>query len=594
MKKNIVRNAGIWVRVSTEMQVEGDSPETHRSRGMMYADVKGWDVVEVYNLAGVSGKSVIEHPETQRMLSDVKSGKVQALIFSKLARLARNVRELLDISEVFKEHDAALVSLGESIDTSTPAGQLMYTMIGALAEWERSEISARVAASVPIRASAGKPTGGMAPWGYAWVEREDGEKRLEVDEDAAGTIRRIFKVCAEEGGNLGAVIKKCNALGIFTRMGSKWRPAQMSRFIDNPIYSGRRRANYSKSTGDGKHWVLKPEDEWVYHDVPEIIPKEDWDNIQQLREKRRGPHKGIAPPKTPKTLFGGLLVCGDCKEKTGKTCKMYRSWKSPKGYETYFCRECNQKVRSDEIEGDVIGIISTISVDGMDVPGDSDVAIHAEVSPEEIDRLMLSAEQIKSKQSRLLDLYVEGHLDKESLTAKSAEFSARYSSIIAEAKELTKIREESANREVGYQEAVIGIMSILDSYHDAGNDAAKRSLLDKVLSVIVVSKESIRIRLRDGLSDHSLNKSHTPKDAKPFQSKEHVSYIVENARKNDTKKPKDLPGLLKYCRKRDGWRQKDVAEFLGVSLKTINNWEKEGYRIPRTKRKIVKYFCCEW
>ena len=56
--------------------------------------------MEIYDLAGVSGKSVVDHPEAKRMMADVKRGHIQALVFSKLARLTRNAKELLEFSDV--------------------------------------------------------------------------------------------------------------------------------------------------------------------------------------------------------------------------------------------------------------------------------------------------------------------------------------------------------------------------------------------------------------------------------------------------------------------------------------------------------------
>ena len=115
------KNVGIWIRVSTEDQAKDESPEHHLARARAYASAKGWTVKEVYDLAGVSGKSVIEHTEAKRMMADIERGHITGLIFSKLARLARNTRELLDFADYFKDHGADLVSLQESIDTSTPA-----------------------------------------------------------------------------------------------------------------------------------------------------------------------------------------------------------------------------------------------------------------------------------------------------------------------------------------------------------------------------------------------------------------------------------------------------------------------------------------
>ncbi|MDD3711814.1 MAG: recombinase family protein, partial [Patescibacteria group bacterium] len=64
---------GIWIRVSTEDQAKGESPEHHEKRARYYAESKSWQIKEVYHLEAVSGKSVINHPEAQRMLQDIRS-----------------------------------------------------------------------------------------------------------------------------------------------------------------------------------------------------------------------------------------------------------------------------------------------------------------------------------------------------------------------------------------------------------------------------------------------------------------------------------------------------------------------------------------
>jgi len=124
MENRQAKAFGIWIRVSTEDQSRGESPEHHEKRARFYAESKGWEVKEGYRLEAVSGKSVMNLPETQRMLEDIRSGHITGLIFSKLARLARNTRELLEFAEIFREHNADLISLQEAIGTSTPAGRL--------------------------------------------------------------------------------------------------------------------------------------------------------------------------------------------------------------------------------------------------------------------------------------------------------------------------------------------------------------------------------------------------------------------------------------------------------------------------------------
>ncbi|MBN8648307.1 MAG: recombinase family protein [Caulobacterales bacterium] len=331
MVTNSTKNIGIWLRVSTEDQVKGESLDVHEHRARSYAESKDWTVKEIYRLEAVSGKQVIDHPEAVRMLSDIQSGAISGLIFSKLARLSRNNRELLQFADIFQKHNADLISLAESIDTSTPAGRMFYNMLAAMANWEREEISARVQASIPIRAKMGRSLGGQAPYGYKWED-----KKLVVEPNEA-PIRLLLYTLFKEHKRRKTVARLLNDMGHRTRTGARWSDTSVTRLLQDTSAKGTKKVNYTKQGERGKGWIEKPESEWVYTEIEPIVSEELWNDVNdELRNQRL---TGKRQSRASVTLFGGKAFCS-CGS------KMYVKY----GTSKYTCTKCKRKIPIQVLE----------------------------------------------------------------------------------------------------------------------------------------------------------------------------------------------------------------------------------------------------
>jgi DNA invertase Pin-like site-specific DNA recombinase len=146
----------IYARVSTSDK--GQSPDMQLRELREYCERRGWSVAAEYVDVGISGAKE-SRPELNRLMADAHKRHFDAVVVWRFDRFARSVSHLLRALETFNSLGIAFVSLSEQIDTTTPTGRMIFTVLGAVAELERSLIAERVRAGVRNARAKGKKLG---------------------------------------------------------------------------------------------------------------------------------------------------------------------------------------------------------------------------------------------------------------------------------------------------------------------------------------------------------------------------------------------------------------------------------------------------
>lgn len=164
-KAAAVRHTVAYIRVSTEEQArEGVSLDAQESKIVAYAAALGWTLSDIVRDAGESAKS-LNRSGIVTLLEQVRAVWIERIVVAKLDRLTRSVRDLGELIDLCSKHDVALVSVGETLDTSTAAGRMVVNMLGVVAQWEREAIAERTATSLAHKRQE-RTVYGSTPFGY--------------------------------------------------------------------------------------------------------------------------------------------------------------------------------------------------------------------------------------------------------------------------------------------------------------------------------------------------------------------------------------------------------------------------------------------
>lgn len=393
---------GLYVRVSSQEQVEGYSIGEQTDRLKKYAEAMNWKVYKVYVDPGYSGGNM-NRPGLSEMIRDVESGLIDTVVVYKLDRLSRSQFDTLYLIEkVLLANNTDFISMTENFNTNSPLGRAMIGFLAVFAQLEKDKINERTIMGKEARAKEGKWGGGSSePIGYDYnpadellhVNEYEKMQFLEaVDLFLKGTpLRTICNIFKDKGYMYRGRSKKLQS----------WDPKRLKDVFRSKVYLG-----YISYGG-----------KWYKGEHEPILDEETYEKLQKLLDQRKemyAKHTKRCAGQT--TYLGGMLYCKKCGARYAK--QVGGSTKYGKIY-YYVCYSRNKKVpkmvkdpnckakywRIEELDEIVLNEIKKLSVDPDYFHELKNGKKNNDEKPNKIQILNKEIKSIDDQISRFMDLY---------------------------------------------------------------------------------------------------------------------------------------------------------------------------------------------
>lgn len=255
---------------------------------------EGWLLQEVYSDVAISG-GTMERPAMQKMLADIRAGRIDAIVTYKLDRISRSIRDFSNLLYELEELGVSLVIITQNFDTSTPMGKLCINFLSSFAEFEREMTRDRIRDKAASLAQQGLWNAGRPPFGY----RLDEQRFLHQEPAEAAAVRRMF-LDAAAGVPLhetACYLNASHAPKPRTRSGQDaprpWSGDKIKAVLRRRLYAG-------VTTSHGTEYPGRHE---------AIVSNEEWQAAQaalKLSLRQEKPARGLSYP------LRGLLRCPVC------------------------------------------------------------------------------------------------------------------------------------------------------------------------------------------------------------------------------------------------------------------------------------------
>ncbi len=397
--------AAIYTRVSTEEQRDyGYSIDGQLRELKDYCKKKKYDVVDIYNDAGFSGKNM-NRPELERLLKDIKNGLIDVIVAIKVDRLTRDGYDGQWLLKECNKYDVMLDLLYEQYDINTVNGEMMYGMNLLFAQRERKEIGNRTKRGLEEAVRQGKyPT--QVPLGYI----RDEEGFLTIDPVSSIVIKDIFELYAN-GMSMNAIAEKFEKEKRFNKKNTRWREDKILKIISNPIYKGEIHWRRTTSKGKQNPIIIIP------NHSPKIVSEELYDKCQEQVEKNK--HGGYGEHIH---IFHSLVKCPYCNKPMSNYFTIKKRASGDKEFYYVICKNqsCTGKGKiynTEKIENGLMKLLNAITTDYKQ--DKHSLVFSYQEKNTELTSINKALTKLKKDEQRLLDLYLESSINIEIINKKN-------------------------------------------------------------------------------------------------------------------------------------------------------------------------------
>lgn len=311
--------------------------------------LNGWVEVKTYWDDGYSGGN-FQRPGFLEMLEDARHGLINLILVKDLSRLGRDFVEVGRYTDViFPALGCRLVSVLDCLDSEGDNTDMLHFR-SLMNDYHLKDLSSKIKSVLYAKKKSGQYLTAYAPYGYR--KSADDKHRLEIDEEAAAVVRRIFQM-RYSGMAYGKIAAALNRDGIppprwhwemrcgkgHCKYSKLWAYATVRNILNDDVYLGTMTQNCTGSRSyKDKTMIRKPESEWICHENAHeaIIDRDTWDAVQERNQAVKQRSVNRTPPQP--ALFSGKLVCADCGHPLVATRETQRRKNgSVKKYVSYFC-----------------------------------------------------------------------------------------------------------------------------------------------------------------------------------------------------------------------------------------------------------------